>query len=303
MASPIAKPVIVGNWRVDPLRGEMSREGEIVRLDGRTMQLLMYLAGRSGAVVSIQDLLDHVWSGVVVTSDSVYQAIASLRRLLGDDARQPAYIVTVPRLGYRLIAQVVDAVDQSPSASPPTEPGPPPPATRPPHRRSRSWLTAGAVTLCILSALVFGFRQKLQSIGGIAAPPVPAASVGVLPFLDLTSESMEKEYFADGMTEELVDRLSRIPGLHVPSATSSFHLKGKDFTVAEAANALGVTYVLDGSVRQSDSVLRIAARLVRASDGYVMWSGTYDRPLGDQLKAQDDIAGEVAKALQAMIHR
>jgi DNA-binding winged helix-turn-helix (wHTH) protein len=111
---------MVGDWRVDPLRGEMSREGEVVRLDGRTMQLLVYLAGRSGAVVSIQDLLDHVWSGVVVTSDSVYQAIASLRRLLGDDARQPAYIVTVPRLGYRLIANVVDAVDQSPP-SPPTD--------------------------------------------------------------------------------------------------------------------------------------------------------------------------------------
>src|ERR1700722_4579734 len=150
MINPPTKPLMVGDWRVDPLRGEMSREGEIVRLDGRTMQLLVYLAGRSGAVVSIQDLLDHVWSGVVVTSDSVYQAIASLRRLLGDDARQPAYIVTVPRLGYRLIANVVDAVDQSPPASPPTEPGPPPPAMRPPLPRTRSWLTAGAVALCLV---------------------------------------------------------------------------------------------------------------------------------------------------------
>jgi TolB-like protein/DNA-binding winged helix-turn-helix (wHTH) protein len=317
MANPPAKPVIVGDWHVDPLRGEMSRGGEIVRLDGRTMRLLAYLAGRSGEVVSVPELLDHVWSGVVVTSDSVYQAIASLRRLLGDDARQPAYIVTVPRLGYRLIANVIDAVDPSPAgptstespagpSSPAAAPdghGAPPPAMRPHFKRPRRWLTAGAVLLCLVSALALGLRHQVQSAGRIAASSVPAASVGVLPFLDLTSQSMEKEYFADSMTEELVDRLSRIPGLHVPSATSSFYLKGKDFTVAEAASSLRVSYVLDGSVRQSDSVLRISARLVRAGDGYVVWSGTYDRPFSDQLKTQDDIAGEVAKALQTVMRR
>jgi TolB-like protein len=122
-----------------------------------------------------------------------------------------------------------------------------------------------------------------------------------LPFLDLTTQEMNEEYFADGMTEELIDKLSKIPGLRVPPPTSSFYFKGKQIPVADIAKSLAVTYVLDGSVRKSDATLRIAVRLIRADDGYVVWSETYDRPLDDKLKVQDDIAGEVAKALRATI--
>ena len=123
----------------------------------------------------------------------------------------------------------------------------------------------------------------------------------MLPFLDLTSEAMNEEYFADGMTEELIGKLARIPDLRVPSPTASFHFKGKDVTVADFAHSLGVAYVLDGSVRKSGATLRISARLIRVADGYVVWSETYDRPEGDKLGVQEDIAGEVAKALPAAI--
>jgi transcriptional activator of cad operon len=122
----------------------------------------------------------------------------------------------------------------------------------------------------------------------------------VLPFLDLT-EGMKEEEFADGMTEELIDKFSKIPGLRVPPATSSFYFKGKQITVADVAKTLGVAYVLDGSVRKSGMRLRVAARLTRADNGYVVWSETYDRPFDDRLMVQDDIAGEVAKALKASI--
>jgi TolB-like protein len=131
---------------------------------------------------------------------------------------------------------------------------------------------------------------------------VPQRSVAVLPFLDLTTQAMNEEYFADGMTEELIDRLSKIPDLRVPAPTASFFFKDKQLTVAEMAKSLGVAYVLDGSVRKSDTTLRIAARLVRAADGYVVWSATYDRPLGDKLQVQDDIAREVAQEMRAAIH-
>jgi TolB-like protein len=124
----------------------------------------------------------------------------------------------------------------------------------------------------------------------------------VLPFLDLTTQAMNEEYFADGMTEELIDRLSRTPGLRVPAPTASFFFKDKQLPVAAMAKSLGVTYVLDGSVRKSATTLRIAARLVRAADGYVVWSATYDRPSGDKLQVQDDIAREVAQELRVAIH-
>jgi TolB-like protein len=125
---------------------------------------------------------------------------------------------------------------------------------------------------------------------------VPAASVGVLPFLDLT-EGMQEEEFADGVTEELITRLSKVPGLRVPAPTSSFYLKGKQIPIADMAKALNVNYLVDGSVRKSGSRVRVAARLLRAENGYVIWSETYDRSLDDILMVQDDIAGNVTKAL------
>ena len=173
-------------------------------------------------------------------------------------------------------------------------------------RGQRRWrvvlLAAGAALFVTLMASLL-FNSRLMTFFRPSAPgDVPQKSVAVLPFLDLTTQAMNEEYFADGMTEELIDKLSKIPGLRVPAPTSSFYFKGKRVTVADAANSLGVAYILDGRVRKSAATLRIAARLVRAADGYVVWSETYDRPLGDKLWVQDDIAREVAKELQAAIH-
>jgi transcriptional activator of cad operon len=103
----------IGAWCVNPASGQISRDGEACRVEVRTMRLLMCLAEHAGEVVSIDDLLTHVWSGIVVAPDSVYQAVASLRRLLGDDPKQPTYIATVPRLGYRMVATVSPWADQS----------------------------------------------------------------------------------------------------------------------------------------------------------------------------------------------
>ena len=296
MDQPSGTALRIGAWRVSPASGQISREGETLRVEARTMRLLMCLAEHVGEVVSIDYLLEQVWAGVIVTPDSVYQAITSLRRLLGDDPKQPIYIATVPRLGYRLVASVNPWVD------PPLNP--PPAAERAMHRGSPWTLIAGGVAIAVILAFAFLAYGKF---GGTAHPgavsqAVPAQpSIAVLPFLDLTSESMDQEYFADGMTEELIDRLSKIPGLRVPPPTSSFYFKGRKISIADIAKSLGVEYVLDGSLRKSGSTMRIAARLIRADNGFVVWSETYDRPLDDTLKIQDDIAGEVTKALRHSI--
>src|SRR5580700_3265542 len=113
MDRPTAIALRIGAWCVNPTSGQISRAGEIVRMEARTMRLLLCLAERPGEVVSIDDLLDQVWSEVSVAPDSVYQAVTSLRRLLGDDPKQPTYIETVPRLGYRMVAKVSPWVDPS----------------------------------------------------------------------------------------------------------------------------------------------------------------------------------------------
>src|SRR6202041_3554028 len=113
----------IGAWRVDPALCEISKDGNTLKLEPREMQLLLYLAARPGRVVSVEQLLEHVWSGGVVTSSSVYQAVASLRRLLGDDTREPTYIANVPRRGYRLVASVTEWADAPDGAA---EQGPQP---------------------------------------------------------------------------------------------------------------------------------------------------------------------------------
>jgi TolB-like protein len=130
-----------------------------------------------------------------------------------------------------------------------------------------------------------------------ATSAIPEKSVAVLPFLDM-SEKKDQEYFSDGLSEELIDMLTKIPNLRVPARTSSFYFKGKQATIADIAKALGVAHVLEGSVRKSGNVLRITAQLVRASNGYHLWSQTYDRKLEDIFKIQDEIAAAVVVALQ-----
>jgi transcriptional activator of cad operon len=311
MDGPNAATLRIGAWRVDADSGQISRDGESVRVDARLMRLLLCLAERASKVVTTDELLQEVWSGVVVTQDSVYQAVASLRRLLGDDPKKPTYIATVPRQGYRMVATVCPWADTAP-AKPATEvvnPFPtglasqgidPPPATPlpsgvdPPERWSRGKIGA---LLALCAALC------LAQAASVGPSGPPHKSIAVLPFLDLTTESMDQEYFADGMTEELIDKLSRIPGLKVPSATAAFYFKGKQKTIANIAEQLGVAFVVDGSLRKSGSTLRVAARLVRADNGFVVWSQTYDRQSDDVLKVQDEVAEEVARALSAMMGR
>jgi transcriptional activator of cad operon len=301
MDQPSGASLRIGDWRVSPASGQISREGETVRVEARTMRLLLCLAEQAGQVVSIDDLLEQVWTGVIVTQDSVYQAITSLRRLLGDDPKQPIYIATVPRLGYRMVANVSLWVEQ-PLNSPPA-----PPSAEPAMLQGslRNWTLLGAgAAIPLILVLAFLIYGRFGNTAHPRATPQAARaqnSIAVLPFLDLTSESMDQEYFADGMTEELIDRLSKIPGLRVPPPTSSFYFKGNKTSIADIAKSLGVAYVLDGSLRKSGSTMRIAARLVRADDGFVVWSETYDRQSDDTLKIQDDIAGEVTKALRQSI--
>jgi transcriptional activator of cad operon len=287
----------IGEWRVDATSNQISRGGEVMRVDARVMRLLTCLAARAGEVVTTDELLAEVWGGVVVTQDSVYQAVASLRRVLGDDPKSPTYIATVPRRGYRLVARISHGT----RTEAPAAPGPTPeiasapagiqtPAAEPTRRWKLAMVLGVGAVLCLAQA------ASVDSGAG-----VPQKSVAVLPFLDLTTESMDQEFFADGLTEELIDDLSRTSGLKVPSATASFYFKGKQMTVASIARQLNVAYVVDGSLRKAGTTLRVAARLVRADNGFVVWSGTYDTQSDNVLKIQGDVAAQVTQALQATL--
>jgi transcriptional activator of cad operon len=283
----------VGAWWVDPALGEMGRDGDTVRLDPRTLRLLLCLAARAGEIVSADELLSQVWPGVIVTPDSVYQAIASLRRQLGDDPKQAIYIATVPRQGYKMVAAV------GPWSDPVAAPSPPVKDASPLSPQRRLALLA-SVCLPIVAAIgfwMYNTQGMADARASVAAQPI---AIAVLPFRDLT-EGMESEIFADGMTEELIDRLSKVPGLKVPEPTATFIYKGKHTALKEIADKLGVVYILGGSVRKSGTTMRVSARLIKADNGFIIWAETYDRPVNDLLMVQVSIADTVSKTLKAKI--
>jgi len=154
------------------------------------------------------------------------------------------------------------------------------------------WISKRITTAQPVAAVV---RPRLLTTP--AASAVSDKSIAVMPFADL-SEKHDQEYFADGMAEEIINLLARVPELYVPARTSSFYFKGKSIKIPDIARELGVAHVLEGSVRKSGSRLRLTAQLIRADNGYHLWSQTYDRDIRDVFKVQDEIANAVVQALQ-----
>ena len=142
--------------------------------------------------------------------------------------------------------------------------------------------------------------EATRGAGAALKTGTTGRSIAVLPFLDL-SEKKDQEYFADGMAEEIIDLLARIPHLMVIGRTSSFQFKGKNTDLREVGEALGAAYVLEGSVRRSQERLRVSVQLIDARDGSHRWSESYDRPIGDVLKVQDDIAAGLVRTIQVQV--
>jgi TolB-like protein/DNA-binding winged helix-turn-helix (wHTH) protein len=282
----------IGPWTASPALNLLERDSRSVKVEPRAMDVLVFLAAQAGAVVSVEELIAAVWKGVVVGEGSVYLAIRQLRQALETPADGLSYIETIPKRGYRLTVPV----ERLETASRPEMTGPDtgvPPATR--HyligRLSRRWAAvAGAVIACgTLIVAVIAFRDD--------ALAVAAKSVAVLPFENLSSDP-EQAYFADGVTEEILNTLSGVRDLRVIGRTSSFQFKDRSEDLSTIAKALDVEHILRGSVRRAGDQVRISAQLLNVSSGDQLWSESYERKLDDVFVIQDEIAKSVANALQ-----
>lgn len=282
---------LLGELRVDPHDGEVTGPGGREQLDPKVMSVLLLLAERTGHVVSREDLLSRLWPNTVVTDDVLSRCIYELRRQLsqaGGDEQLKALIETVPKRGYRLNGEVT--------------PLPPQPVARLKRPAARvAFVGAGLVAIVVILWLAFGrdpagSGADPQDSPALAEPP----SIAVLPFVDM-SEGQDHGYLADGIAEEILNRLAQSNDLRVISRTSSFAFRGKPLDVREIAAKLDVDHVLEGSVRRAGDRIRITAQLIAASDNGHVWSETYDRESGDTFKVQDEIAASVAAALQVTL--
>ncbi|MGD8827435.1 MAG: winged helix-turn-helix domain-containing protein [Gammaproteobacteria bacterium] len=276
----------LGEWVVSPPNGEIRGANGGIHLEPRAMAVLSVLAEKPGETISREELLHRVWDGVVVNEEALTRTVHDLRHHFHDDRRNPRYIQTVAKRGYRLVAPVTPLPEKSVKSSAP--------ASRHGRPLPLKWLLAllaVLLALAVLAYLLHAFAPEKRAGATNQEPP----SVAVLPFRNFSQDS-EFSYFGDGVAEELLHQLARRPGLRVVARTSAFAFRGSKAEIPQIARELGVDAVVEGSIRQSGGRLRITAQLVDAR-GYHLWSDQIDTEVGDLLKVQTRIADRITRAL------
>ncbi len=290
----------VGAWWIEPDSGQLVSGDETVRVEPKAMEVLVYLASRPGEVISREDLEHHVWRGALVGYDAVTNTIIKLRKALGDNAREPRYIVTVPKRGYRLVAPVGLGHEESArDQDRPEYPMPPQPGRKRSSVRRTAWSLAIMVAVVLAGAALLVYRSR-DNEQPLAQDLTRSQSIVVLPFENL-SDDAEQEIFADGITEDIITDLSRLSGLQVIAGNTSFTYKGRRVKPRELRADLQVDFVLDGSIRRQGDALRINAQLVDARTGFQKWAARFDRPIGELFDVQDAVTGSIADALALRI--
>ena len=288
-----------GRAELHPAERQLLIDGVAVPLGARAFDVLSTLVAHHGRVVSKDELLAAAWPGLVVEENNLQVQISALRKLLGTGA-----IATIPGQGYQFTA----ALDDGESVLPIPAPAPGVEEAREPHEADTapppvapgrwSWRMTIAVSLLAMAAIAVGTCSHTRTPAQGSAGGAPAgSSIAVLPFADL-SEKKDQEYFSDGLSESLIDQLTQIPNLRVPARTSSFYFKGRSEDITQIASKLRVAHVLEGSVRKSGNTIRVTAQLIRADNGYHVWSETFERNLTDIFTVQDEIANSVVGALR-----
>ncbi|MGE3246102.1 MAG: winged helix-turn-helix domain-containing protein, partial [Beijerinckiaceae bacterium] len=259
-----------GTWKLDCNAGALSGEAGIVALRPKSFEVLLFLIQNSGNLVSRDAILAAVWPNVIVTEESLTQCVSELRRAMDDTDQR--IIKTVPKRGYLFAAQVLtlgsgDAERQALSAQQP---------------------------LINEQSAQSGSHLPVRNL-------IEGPSVAVLPFANLSGDA-DQEYLSDGITEDVINGLSRFRDLSVIARNSTFGYKGKSFDVREIGQQLGVRYLVEGSVRRFGERIRITAQLIDAQSGVQRWSERFDRALGDIFDVQDEITRSIVAIVVAHLN-
>ncbi|HEX2139531.1 MAG TPA: tetratricopeptide repeat protein [Woeseiaceae bacterium] len=289
----------IGDCEVRAEDGTVLTPSGLRRLGPRPMALLLLLAAQPGKVFSREELMAEVWAGLVVSDETLSRCISDIRQALDDNRRAPRYIETLARRGYRLIEQPCPLTGDPDATSAAGVAGTTLPAghvRNPGIRQAAPWLAASlALLLAVAGWLVTG--QDTARDEPVAEAPLAENGIAVLPFANL-SDDPELEYFSDGLSEELIHRLSGVEALAVVARTSAFAFKGRTEDIREIGRALGVAYVLEGSVRRQGDQVRIGAQLIDVRNGFHLFSRVYERPFSDLFAIQEHVALEVGAALE-----
>ena len=292
--------------RLDVGRQRLTRGGTDIPLPKLSFDVLLALVHAAPNVVSIQELMDRVWPGVVVNPETVTQRVKLLRDAIGDDPREPHYVAGLRGRGYQLACDLSE-----PSRTQAGEPedgstgtGIAPPGvsttTVAAHdlRILRHRPLIALVVAAVLAALAIWAGLRLVGVGQPAPEATTPGTIAVLPFDDLSSDG-SADYIALGVPEMILNRLSAVPGLTVIARSSSFDPEAAAAGKAKLAERLEARFLVDGSVQRQGEALRITASLVDPVRGVQLWSENFDRRMPDLFAVQEEIADRTVRALRA----
>ena len=299
-------------YEVDLTTKELRRRGHPVKLPPQALRLLEFLASQPGQLVTRDAIRQEIWNdGTFVDFEhGINKSIRQIRDALKDDAGQPKFVETVPRRGYRFIAQL-EAPNPVPTTAAPAETGPPTPSVDVQSIESpvsapnlqpwrKGWLlgAAGLVLLCtsFVALNPGGWRNRLLPPAGSK----PIESLAVLPLQNLSNDP-EQDYFADGLTDEMITSLAKIRALRVISRTSVMRYRGTKEPLPQIARELNVDAVLEGTVMRDHDRVRITAQLIAASPEKHLWAEKYEGNLSEVLGLQDAVAEAVAREIRIQL--
>lgn len=274
------------------------KETQQKSLTPRAFDLLVYLIEQRGRVVEKQELFERVWKETFVTDNALMRAVKEIRRELGDDAAAPRYVETVHKRGYRFIAELQEAEDEQSAAesTPPVDslsPASAEMAAAPPADvTSRNARRRPPGTIVVFALLLLTLASAGLYLGFKSAPH--AESLAVLPF----SSDAQTEYLSDGITESLINNLSRLSNLRVTARATAFSYKGKEVNSRRVGQELNVGTVLTGSVALRGDLLTVQVEMVDAATGTQKWGDRYQHKLSDIFAVQEEIGRQITEKLR-----
>src|SRR5579864_3758537 len=283
-------------FELETRAGQLRKRGVKLRLRGQPLQVLAILVEHAGEVVTREELQTQIWPAdtFVDFDHGLHNSIARIREVLGDSAETPRYIETLPRCGYRFIGPVENF--QTPQlAEEPVAIATPGVTLAAPRKRSPR-LVLILCALLMLGLAAWTVRRYVYAKAAVQ----PIHSIAVLPLDNLSGDPSE-EFFADGMTDQLITDLAKVGSLRVISRTSVLQYKGGKKALPEIARELSVDAIVEGSVIRSGQRVRVTAQLVQASTDQHLWAETYDRDLDDILKLQGEVADAIAQQVRAQL--
>jgi TolB-like protein/Tfp pilus assembly protein PilF len=251
------------DFEIDVARHELRRAGAVVHIEPQVFDLIVHLVKNRERIVSKDELIEAIWQGRIISEAALSSRISAARRALGDSGNDQSLIRTLHKRGFRFVGDVEEVAAAAAVAA--AEAAPAPPAAK-------------------------DAPQLVPSTEPLPLPDKP--SIAVLPFQNM-SRDPDQEYFADGLTEDIITGLSRQRWFFVIARNSSFTFKGQAVDVRDVAAQLGVRYVLEGSVRKAENRVRVTGQLIDAANGNHLWAERYDRELADIFALQDEITTRV----------